>query len=195
MLVGGAAAVGGVLWAITPLRDVVYGSAVPQDSTEYAVYRLMVGVVVALLVVGLGAVRSGPAAVSGRWASVGIGVLLVGYLMQLAGAVPMGSPTVDAVLGDVGFFGAVVAALGAVPLGVALWRSRVRMAGALLALTLPVGLPLLVAISAAGAEGVAGLSMTVPFGLAWALIGRRNVAGSRLPATAADNRRPVRSTR
>lgn len=184
-VVGGAAAAGGLLFAITPLRDVLYGSAVQAGTPHYTVYRLAVGVIVVLLLVGLGAVRHGPVAVAGRPASIGTGLLVVGYLMQLVGAVPAGSAAVEAALGDVGFLGAVVAALGGVPLGIALWRRGVRVAGVLLVLALPAGMPLLVAIAATGADGVAGLAMTLPFGLAWVLIGLRHAAGSRLPDTAA----------
>lgn len=162
---GWAAVVGGAVWAVTPLRDVLYGAAVEPGSTAYAVYEGIVALVVVLLALGLRTVVG--------VSRVGMVVVLVGYLMTVASAVPVGAAELDRTLADIGFFGSMVAAIGAIPLGVALWRRGARAAGALLVLTLPAGLPLLLAISAAGQAGVAGLAVTVPYGAAWCLLGLR----------------------
>lgn len=167
---GWAAVAGGVAWAVTPLRDVLNGAAVEPGTTAYAVYEGMVAFVVMLLAVGLRTVLG--------VSRVGVVVVLVGYLMIVVSAVPVGASALDRTLADIGFFGSMVAAIGAIPLGIALWRRGHRTAGALLVLTLPAGLPLLLAISAAGYAGVAGLVVTVPYGAAWCLLGLRELSRS-----------------
>lgn len=158
---GWAAVVGGAAWAVTPLRDVFYGAAVGPGA--YAVYEGIVALIVVLLALGLRTVLGVSRA--------GVAVVLAGYLMIVVSAVPVGPAAVDQTLADIGFFGSMVAAIGAIPLGIALWRRGARTAGALLVLALPAGLPLLLAISAAGQPGVAGLAVTLPYGAAWCLLG------------------------
>jgi len=76
---------------------------------------------------------------------------------------------------DLGFLGALIAGVGAIPLGIALWRARAasRPGALLLIIALPVGLPGTIALEAVGFEDSAGLALTVLYGGAWVMLGYR----------------------
>lgn len=108
--------------------------------------NLLVIVVVLFLTLGLLALRRGPGLPSTRAASVGWWVVLAGHVLLIAGsdpAVALGGRAAALLMGaqDVGFLGALPAALGGVPLGVSGLRRRCepRAAWALLASALPSG--------------------------------------------------------
>ncbi len=65
--------------------------------------------------------------------------------------------------------------MGAIFLGIALWRTQAvpRAAALLLIITLPVGLPGTIMIQSIGLVSIAGLAMTVPYGAAWMIVGNQ----------------------
>jgi len=110
---------------------------------------------------------------------VGVFVLLAGYALLFFGSIPavllssesFGGPIL--VGQDLGFLGAFVSGLGAIPLGVALRRSRAasQWGAVLLIIALPAGIVGLMLVSAAGLVDVAGLPWTVLYGTAWFVLG------------------------
>lgn len=175
---GLASMVGGALWALTPLRQPLLGGELPGHPV-FRPYNLVLVIISVLLTLGLLALRSRYRQRYGRLGVTGDFVVLVGYALQLLGGLPAlvlpaGSLAVIMAGQDLGFLGALVAGVGALPLGIALWRANVasRMGAALLILALPVGFVSTLLISAAGLTEVAGLPFTVLYGGAWLVLGR-----------------------
>jgi hypothetical protein len=173
---------GGVLWAVTPLRQPVFdaGRTAEEGETFFRSYNGVLVVVAALLTVALLHLRDS-ARTAGKAAAVGWWIVLVGHVLLAVGSVPallLGDGAPDLVTGgqDLGFLGAMVAALGALVLGVALRRHAVEssLAAWLLLLTLPLGIILTVTLDALGVpEDYLGLPLTVLYGGAWVVLGLR----------------------
>jgi len=134
-----------------------------------------------LLTLGLLALRVRYKESYGRVGAVGHFIVLVGYAMLFLGSAPAVVLSSESLRGfimggqDLGFLGALVAELGAVPLGVALWRTRAasRVGATLLILALPVGFVGILLLSAVGLVDIAGLPLTVLYGGAWIVLGSR----------------------
>ena len=120
----------------------------------------------------------------------GIVVIFIGYALLFLGSVPAVLLSADGSRGlimtgqDLGFLGALVAGVGAVLLGIALWRTpSASQAGALLLIVaLPVGIVGVILVSAVGFVDIAGLPLTVLYGGAWIVLGSH--LGSQEGATA-----------
>lgn len=183
---GGAALLGGVLWAVTPLRQPVFdaGRTAAEGVGFFQAYNLLLVLIAVLLTIALlqlrTAVQRTPASTTPARAGVlGWWTVLVGHALLAAGSIPavlLGADFDDVVTSgqDVGFVGAMVAALGAVALGLALRGRGIIPGGAawLLAATLPVGALVTVALGAVGTpEDYLGLPLTVLYGGAWAWAG------------------------
>lgn len=115
----------------------------------------------------------------GRLGTVGVVVVFVGYALTFFGSAPAVLLSADGSRGlilagqDLEFLGALVAGLGAILLGIALWRARSapRVAALLLVVALPVGITGVVLMSALGFVNIAGLLLTVLYGGAWMMLG------------------------
>lgn len=175
---GMAAMVGGVLWALTPLREPFLGGRFPGHPV-FRPYNLVLVCIAVLLAVGLLAFHARYKGSYGRLGTAGVFIIFGGYALLLFGSLPAVLFSPDGARGlimggqDLGFLGALVAGVGAILLGVALWRAlAVPRAGALLLIiSLPIGLLGTIAISAMGFEDIAGLPLTVLYGGAWVLLG------------------------
>jgi len=169
---------GGALWALTPLRQPLLGGRFPEHPV-FRPYNLGLLVIVVLLAAGLLALRARHKGSYGRLGKAGVVAVFVGYAMMFLGSVPAVLLSAEGSRGlilagqDLGFLGALVAGLGAVPLGIALWRTRsAPWAGALLLIVaLPVGLAGVIFVSAMGFVNIAGLPLTVLYGGAWIVLG------------------------
>ena len=119
----------------------------------------------------------------GRLGTAGATVVLVAYALQLIGGIPsllFAFPTGalrDAVLAGqtLGFFGALLSGVGAILLGIALWRTRAapRLGALLLIVSFPVGFPVVIALATTSFWQSAGLAFTVPYGVAWVILGQQ----------------------
>ncbi len=175
---GLAGMAGGALWALTPLREPLFGGRFPEDPA-FRPYNLVLLVIAALLAAGLWALRARYKGSYGRLGTAGIVVIFVGYAMLFLGSVPAVLLSPDGSRGliragqDLGFLAALVAGVGAVLLGIALLRARsVPRAGALLLIVaLPVGFAGVILVSAIGFVDIAGLPLTVLYGGAWMVLG------------------------
>jgi hypothetical protein len=169
---------GGALWALTPLRQPLLGGRFPEHPV-FRPYNLALLVIAVLLAAGLLALRARHKESYGRLGKAGVVAVFVGYAMMFLGSVPAVLLSAEGSRGlilagqDLGFLGALVAGLGAVPLGIALWRTRsAPWAGALLLIVaLPVGLAGVIFVSAMGFVNIAGLPLTVLYGGAWIVLG------------------------
>jgi hypothetical protein len=170
--------VGGTLWAPTPLRQPLLGGRLPEHPV-FRPYNLALLVIVVLLAAGLLALRARYKGSYGRLGAAGVVVVFVGYAMMFFGSLPAvvlspeGSRGLIQAGQDLGFLGALVAGLGAVPLGIALLRARsAPRAGALLLIVaLPVGIVGVIIVSAVGFVNIAGLPLTVLYAGAWIVLG------------------------
>jgi hypothetical protein len=186
---GLASMAGGALWALTPLREPLLGGRFPEDPV-FRPYNLVLLVIAALLTVGLWALRARYKGSYGRLGAAGVVVIFVGYALMFLGSVPAVVLSPGGARGlimtgqDLGFLGALVAGLGAVVLGIGLWRARsAPRAGALLLIAAPpVGILGVIVVSALGLADVAGLPLTVLYGGAWIVLATR--LGSREDAAA-----------
>ncbi len=176
---GPAMMLGGLLWAVTPLRDVVLGGGGTPDHPVFRPYNVVIGAIAVLLIVGLAGLYLRYKETYRRLGIVGVVVIFAGHALLLAGSIPAIVLAPDRSSGliqagqDLGFLGALVAAMGAIFLGIALWRTRAapRAAALLLIIALPVGLPGTILIQSIGLVSIAGLAMTVPYGAAWMILG------------------------
>lgn len=175
---GLAAMVGGVLWAVTPLRESVLGGGALPGHPVFRPYNLALMVIAALLTAGLLALHERYGGSYGRLGTAGMVVTLAGYALLFFGSVPAVLLTREArdfirFGQDAGFFGALLSLIGALLLGIALRRAGVasRLGAWLLIVALPVGLVGVVLLSGLGFEDTAGLPWTVLYGAAWAVLG------------------------
>ena len=175
---GLAGMVGGALWALTPLREPLLGGEFPEDPV-FRPYNLYLIVVAVLLIAGLLALRARYRGSYGRLGTAGALVVFVGYALLFLGSVPAVVLSAEGLRGlimagqDLSFLGALVAGVGAVPLGIALWRtwSATRAGALLLVLALPVGFSGVILVSALGFVDIAGLPLTLLYGGAWIVLG------------------------
>ncbi len=175
---GLAAMVGGALWAITPLREPLLGGSFPGDPV-FRPYNFVLLVVAVLLAVGLLAFHARYKGGYGRLGTAGVFVIFGGYALLFFGSLPAVAFSSDGPVGfiragqDLGFLGALVALIGALLLGIALWRSGAasRLGSLLLIVALPVGLLGVILLSAMGFEDTAGLPWTVLYGGSWLVLG------------------------
>ncbi len=165
---------------MTPLREPLLGGRFPEHPV-FRPYNFVLLVIAVLLALGLSALRARHRESYGRSGALGHFVILAGYAMLFLGSVPAvvlspeGSRSLIRGGQDLGFLGALVAGLGAIPLGIALWRAGAasRAGAMLLVLALPVGFAGTTLVSAMGWEDVAELPLTVLFGAAWVVLGSR----------------------
>lgn len=176
---GPAGMLGGLLWAITPLRDVVFGGGATPDHPVFRPYNVVLILIAALLIVSLASLHAQYKGTYRRLGKAGIVVIFVGYALILIGSIPAVLLTSNGLQGlvsagqDLGFLGSLVTAVGAILLGIALWRTQAasRAAALLLIITLPIGLPGIFVMSSIGPISIAGLAMTAPYGVAWMILG------------------------
>ena len=177
--VAAGAALGGLLWALTPLRQPILdaGSSPEEGELVFRLYNVLLVLIAVLLTAGLVALRRTSG--TGRLLTVGWWVVLTGHLMILAGCLLsalVGGWALDLVrvAQDVAFLGAVVAGLGALLLGIGGLRtdSVPRPAAVLFTASLPLGFLGIGLLDAAGVpEDYLGLPFTVLYGGAWLVWG------------------------
>lgn len=181
---GLAAMVGGALWAVTPLREPVFGGGgLPGDPAfrpyNFVLVAIAVLLTAGLLTAGLLGLHASHKRRYGRLGMAGVGVTFIGYALLFFGSIPAvvfgeDGPTGFVRAGqDLGFLGALLSGVGAILLGVALWRKSVapRLGSLLLIMALPVGIIGVILVSAVGLVDIAGLPLTVLYGGAWVLLG------------------------
>lgn len=177
---GLAGVLGGFFWAMTPLRQPIFGAGRTPDEGElfFRAYNLVLVAISISLTIALLRLRDSHPA-SGRIFAIGWWTILIGHLALLVGSVPavlLGGAARGLVRGgqDLGFLGAMVAGLGALLVGLSGLRTRANPTAAwwLLLLTVPLGLVLIVVLAAAGApEDYLGLPLTISYGAAWIVLG------------------------
>ena len=175
---GLAAMTGGVLWALTPLREPLLGGRFPGDPV-FRPYNFVLLVIAVLLAVGLLAFHARYRESYGRLGMAGVLVTFGGYALLFFGSLPAVLFSSEGLRGlvrvgqDLGFLGALVAGVGALLLGVALRKARAvpRGAALLLVISLPIGLVGTTVMASVGLEDTAGLPLTVLYGGAWAILG------------------------
>lgn len=175
------AIVGGGVWALTPLRQPVFGAGRTADEGEmfFRGYNLLVVAVALSLTLALVHLRRRTRVGAGTAFRAGWWIVLVGHGLIVAGsvlAVVLGgsAPGVVTAGQDAGFLGAILAALGGIPLGVAGLRRGLmpRAAAGLFVATMPLGLLAMAVLTAVGVpEDYLGLPLTVPYGAAWTTLG------------------------
>ena len=179
---------GGVVWAFTPLRQPIFGAGRYASEGEWVfrIYNLVLVVVAVLLTVALMRLRRDSVTPS-RLFAAGWWTMLIGHVVIAAGSLPavlLGGAAQDFVTAgqDASFLGAMLSALGALPLGMAAILNGLtpKWAAALFIATLPVGL---VGTILAGALGVPedylGVPLTVLYGGAWVVLGVQWARSSR----------------
>ena len=176
---GLASVVGGALWALTPLRQPVFGGGGFPGHPVFRPYNFVLLVIAVLFILGLLALHVRYRRRYGRVGLVGAAVTFLGYALLFVGSLPAvvlpgeGSRGLIMAGQDLGFLGALVSGAGAVLLGVALWRARAasRSGALLLIIALPVGMVGTILLSVIGFVNIAGLPLTVLFGGAWITLG------------------------
>jgi len=176
---GWSGLVGGLLWALTPLRQPVLGAGrtAAEGETLFRVYNLVLILIAVLLTIAplhLRAVVAPRRAVSAGW-----WLMLVGHMLLMLGSLPavlLGDAATGIVTTgqDVGFVGAMIAALGALLLGAGTLRQPQvpTTASILLLSTLPLGLGATMLLSAVGTpEDYLGLPLTLLYGAAFIGLG------------------------
>lgn len=177
---GLASMIGGALWAITPLREPLFGGRLPEHPV-FRPYNFLLLVIAVLLIVGLLALHSRYKREYGRLGTAGVVVILLGYALLLMGSLPAILLSPESLRGlimagqDLGFLGSLVSGVGAILLGIALWRVRAasRLGSLLLIVALPVGFVGVILLSAVASPDIAGLALTVPYGGAWVVFGNQ----------------------
>ena len=173
-----AGIVGGVLWAVTPLREPLLGGELPGHPV-FRPYNFALVVIAVLLALGLLALHTRYKGSYGRLGMAGFVITSLGYALLFFGSIPAVflSPEgfTDLIMGgqDLGFLGALVAGVGAILLGIALWRVRAasRLGALLLIIALPAGIVGVVLLSTVGLVSSAGLPLTFLYGAAWVVLG------------------------
>ena len=195
---GWSGLIGGLVWALTPLRQPVFdaGRTPDEGETFFRLYNLVLIIVAILLTVALLRLRDS-ARPAGKTAARGWWIILAGHSLLVIGSSPAvlfgdEAATVVMVGQDLGFLGAVVAALGALLVGLdTLRRGRLpRLASWLLLLTLPLGVAATAVLAAIGTpEDYLGLPLTVLYGGSWIVLGwcwiREGEAASTPPSASA----------
>ena len=121
--------VGGALWALTPLREPLFGGRFPEHPV-FRPYNIVLVVIALLLGLGLLALHNRYKGRHGRLGTGGAVVIFAGYALFI-GSMPATLLSPDGLRGlimagqDLGFLGALVSGVGAILLGISLWRARV----------------------------------------------------------------------
>jgi hypothetical protein len=184
---GTAGLVGGALWALLPVVFMVHLEDTERGTLAFvavAAAAWVVGVLsLVLLLVAVFRLRAGLADGGGRLGAVGVVVSGLGLLaMVLGNGTELTTLTSGGTESDLGHFafliGFLVLAVGSLLLGIALLRGRreplVRWAGALMVGMVPFGIGLGLALNAVAPHTDLGFwaAITVPYGIAWVLLGR-----------------------
>jgi len=191
---GTAGLVGGVLWALLPvvfmvsLEDTARGTLafVAVAAADWVVGALSL----VLLLVAVSRLRAGLADGGGRLGAVGVVVSGLALLaMVLGNGTELTTLTVSGNESDLGhsafLIGFLALVVGSVLLGIALLRGRgeplVRWAGALMVGMAPLGIGLGLLLNAVAPHTDLGFwaAITVPYGVAWILLGRALSASTR----------------
>jgi hypothetical protein len=190
---GWAGIIGGLLWALFPLATVLVDMSNTQPGSlnhlaAAGVYWLMAVLPLLLLLVGLAGLRALPSGAYGRLANVGFLVSFLALaLMFIGNAVEIASLTfrgTESSLGHTMFLiGFLVLLVGSVLLGIALVRTQrdpsSRLGGIVLLLALPLGILLAIVLGAIAPRTDLGFwaAITVPYGVAWMLLGYALLSG------------------
>jgi hypothetical protein len=189
-----AAMLGGLVWALFPLATVL----VSMDSTQPGslshigaalVYWLMGVLPLLLLLIGLVGLHALHSGAYGRLGNVGFFVSFLALaLMFLGNAVEVASVTLRGSESAVGhsmfLIGFLILLVGSVLLGIAIFRTRrdpsSRIGGLLLIAALPLGILLAVVLGAIAPRTDLGFwaAITVPYGVAWLLLGQALMSAS-----------------
>lgn len=181
-------AVGGVLWALSPVPWLISDVRTLESGTAsfVAVLATHAAVIVAgpaLIVLGYILLATALRGSLGRTGTVGAAMAAVGLSAYAVGnAVELTSLAVASSTSVVGYvisyFGFLVGFLGSFLVGIALLRRQrdaaVRIAGWLLTLAIPLGIlvGLLFAVVLPGNEAGFSAAVSLPTGVAWAILGR-----------------------
>jgi hypothetical protein len=191
---GTAGLVGGALWALLPVVFLVHLEDTARGSLAFVAVAAAAWVVGALslvlLLVAVARLRAGLADGGGRLGAVGLAVSGVALLaMVLGNATELATLTFSGNESDLGhsvfLIGLLVLVVGSLLLGIALLRGRreplVRWAGALMVGMVPLGIGLGVLLNAVAPHTDLGFwaAITVPYGVAWILLGRSMSASRR----------------
>jgi hypothetical protein len=193
---GTAGLVGGALWALLPVVFMVHLEDTARGTLAFVAVAAAAWVVGALsLVLLLVAVTRLRATIGGgRLGDVGIVVSGLALLAMVVGnGTELTTLTVSSAESDLGhsafLIGFLALVIGSLLLGIALLRGRreplVRWAGVLMVGMVPLGLGLGIALNAAAPHTDLGFwaAITVPYGVAWVLLGRSLSASGRTRAT------------
>jgi hypothetical protein len=183
-----AAIVGGLLWALFPLGTVFVDLDEKQLGTlaylaTAALYWLMAVVPLLLLLVGLAAMHAMSKTSYGRLGNAGFLVSFAALsLMFVGNAIEVASLTFSGSKSAVGhsafLIGFLLLLIGSALLGIVLVRTRrepvSRAGGLVLVAALPLGILLAVVLGAIAPGTDLGFwaAITVPYGVAWVLLGR-----------------------
>jgi hypothetical protein len=191
---GTAGLVGGALWALLPVVFMVHLEDTARGSLAFvavAAAAWVVGVLsLALLLVAVARLRAGLAHGGGRLGTGGVVVSGLGLLaMVLGNGTELTTLTFSGHESDLGhsafLIGFLVLVAGSLLLGIALLRGRrepmVRWAGALMVGMVPMGIGFGLALNAVAPHTDLGFwaAITVPYGIAWVLLGRSLAASER----------------
>lgn len=174
---GLGAVVGGVLWAVTPLRQPVLGAGSTPDEgvAVFRGYNLLLLLIAVLLTLALLCLRTRGG--GSKLFATGWWTVLAGHVLLFLGSLPavlFGGASRDLVRNgqDLAFLGAMVAAAGALLVGLHLRRRGLTVAAWLFLLTLPLGALGTTALSALRVpEDYLGLPLTLLYGGAWIATG------------------------
>jgi hypothetical protein len=195
---GTAGLVGGALWALLPVVFLVHLDDTERGTLAFVAVAAAAWVVGALslvlLLVALSRLRAGLADAGGRLGAVGIVVSALALLaMALGNGTELTTLTVSGRESDLGhsafLIGFLALVVGSLLLGLALLRGRreprVRWAGVLMVGMVPLGIGLGVALNAVAPHTDLGFwaAITVPYGVAWVLLGRSLSASGRTRTT------------
>lgn len=194
---GTAGMVGGALWALLPVVFLVHLEDTARGTLAFFAVATALWVVGALslvlLLVAVSGLRAGLADGGGRVGAIGIVVSGVALLaMVLGNGTELTTITVSGTESDLGhsvfLIGFLALVAGSLLLGIALLRGRreplVRWAGALMVGMVPLGFGLGGLLSAVAPQTDLGFwaAITVPYGVAWVLLGRSLAASGRTRA-------------
>ncbi len=184
---GTAGLVGGALWALLPVVFLVHLDDIARGTLGFvavAAAYWSVGVLsLVLLLAGISRLRAGLTDGGGRLAAVGVVVSAVALLAMVAGnGTELTTITVSGSESDLGhlvfLIGFLALVVGSLLLGIALLRGHreplVRWAGALMVGMVPLGFGLGTLLTAVAPDTDLGFwaAITVPYGVAWVLLGR-----------------------
>jgi len=182
-----AGVLGGLLWSLFPLAIVVVSIEDTQPGTlthlsAAVVYWLMAVLPLLLLLVGLAGLRALHSSAYGRLGNVGFLVSFLALVLMLVGnAVEVASLTFSGSDSDVGhiifLIGFLLLLVGSVLVGILILRTQrdpsSRIGGLLFVAALPVGILLGIVLGVIAPRTDLGFwaAITVPYGIAWLLLG------------------------